>query len=162
VPDCGLYLEAFERQNNLSWLPSVSNVPALFALRTALVHAQNVPRQAAVSVAAPASLVARATPATERRNLGKRVRKPGSYACFTGNTAFANNGRARRVKEAISLAGGSDTLPEIMHEGVSIGVCISYHGKELCFEGCIMAGSHIPLTSAEQVPCHAWCTLVYA
>jgi hypothetical protein len=43
APDFGQYHKAFERQNNLNWLPSVSNIPALFALRAAPVRAVNAP-----------------------------------------------------------------------------------------------------------------------
>jgi hypothetical protein len=45
APDFGHYLKAFEHQNNLNSLPSVSNVPILLALRAppALVCAPNAP-----------------------------------------------------------------------------------------------------------------------
>jgi hypothetical protein len=75
---------------------------------------------------------------------------------------FVNNVRARRVEEAIVLAGGRETLPKIDHDGVSVGVCVSYHGKGACFEGCIRTGSHSPLTAAEKVPFHAWYDLASA
>jgi hypothetical protein len=32
APDFRYYLKTFERQNNLNWIPSVSNIPALLAL----------------------------------------------------------------------------------------------------------------------------------
>jgi hypothetical protein len=150
APDFGLYLKAFKLQNNLNWPPSVYNVPALFVLRAAPVRAPNVPCQAAAPVSEPSALVARITLVTERCDLGVCVRSPGRDACFTGNTAFAKNVRARRVEEATSLASVRNTLPEIVREGVSIGVCVSYHGKGSCFEGCIRARSHRLLSGAEQ------------
>jgi hypothetical protein len=101
VPDFGYYLKAFERQNNLNWLPLVSNVPALLALRAAPAHVANAYHPDAIHVTAQTSIVTRATPDTKTRNLGPRVRKPGCDAHFTGNTAFANKVGARRVEDVI-------------------------------------------------------------
>jgi hypothetical protein len=121
APDFGYYLKLFDRQNNLSWLPSVTNIPALFALRATPVRTPNAPRRlaapAAVPTAAPAANAGngdRAAPTPERPNLGARVRNPGRDTRFTGNTAFANNVRARRVEEAIVAAGGRHALPHIL------------------------------------------------
>jgi hypothetical protein len=125
APDFGCYLKAFECQNDLNWLPLVSNAPALLALRDRPVRVQIAPHQAA----SPVVTATCAAPASERRDLGPHVRNPGHDARFTGNTAFANNLRARRVEEAINLAGGRDTLLKIYRDGVSIGVCVSYNGK---------------------------------
>jgi hypothetical protein len=61
-------------------------------------------------------------PVSESPKLGPSVCNPGFDAQFIGNTAFANNVRARRVEDAISLAGGRGTLLEIVCDGVSIGV----------------------------------------
>jgi hypothetical protein len=146
APDFGCYFKAFERQNNINWLPSVSNVPALPTLWAASVGVPNALRQ----VAAPPAVTTCAPPASERRDLGPRARNPGRDARFTGKTSLANNVRFCRVEEAIALAGGRETLPKIVCDGVSVGVSVFYHGKGSCSEGCIHAGSHIPLTAAEQ------------
>jgi hypothetical protein len=73
---------------------------------------------------AQADNVVHAATTTERRDLGPRVRNLGRDSRFTGNTAFANNVRSRRAEEAITLAGGCDTLPHIIRVGVSMGVCV--------------------------------------
>jgi hypothetical protein len=46
---------------------------------------------------------------------------------FTANTPFARNVRARRVVEAITLAGGPP--PEVVRNGSSGAMCVSWHGK---------------------------------
>jgi hypothetical protein len=51
--DFGHYLKLFDRQNNLSWLPSVTNTPALFALHSTPVRAPNAPRRPAAPATAP-------------------------------------------------------------------------------------------------------------
>jgi hypothetical protein len=161
APDFGYYLKLFDRQNNLSWLPSVTNIPALLALRAAPVRAPNAPRRLAAPVAVPtAAPVAnsgngnRAAPTPERPNLGSRVRNPGRDTRFAGNTTFANNVRARRVEEAIVAAGGRSALPHIVRDGVSLCFCVSYHAKGACFDGCLRAVTQSPLTAEEKGPFH--------
>jgi hypothetical protein len=169
APEFGYYLKLFDRQNNLSWLPSVTNIPALFALRATPVRAPNAPRRlaapATVPTAAPAANAGngdRAAPAPERPNLGSRVRNPGRDTRFTGNTAFAKNVRARRVEEAIVAAGGRSALPHIFRYGVSMCLCVSYHAKETCFDSCLRAATHSPLTAEEKGPFHEWCAIAFA
>jgi hypothetical protein len=144
----------------------VSYIPTLFALHAppVLERAPNVPQQSAPSTpaVAQAANVDRAFPTTERRDLGPRVRNPGRDSRFTGNNVFANNARSHRVEQAITLAGAHDNLPRIIRAGVSVGVCVSYHGKGACFEGCIRDGSHSPLTAEEKVPFHEWCDVAFA
>jgi hypothetical protein len=167
APDFGQYLKGFERQNNLNWLPSVSNIPAFFALRAAPVRAVHAPLQAAAPAASalPAARVACPAPApaaADRPDLGPRIRNPGRDARFTSNTAFANNVRSRRIDDAIEMAGGVESLPKITRGGTTVGVCVSYHAKGSCFEGCLRASNHCPLTAAEKTPFHEWCVLSYA
>jgi hypothetical protein len=110
VPDFGLHLKTFERHNNLNWLPSVSYVPSLLALRPAAPLNQHAPRPSAPAAAlvSPIAPTSHGAPsAVQRPDLGSRVRNPGRDACFTGSTAFANTVRSRRVEEAILLAGRS-------------------------------------------------------
>jgi hypothetical protein len=164
APDFGLHLKTFERQNNLNWLPSVSYVPALLALRPAAPCRQHAPRPSVTSaaLAAPPATASRGAPsAVQRPDLGSLVRSPSRDARFTGSTAFANNVRTRRVQDAIQLAGRS-ALPELVRGGASVGMCVSYHAKYSCFEGCQRAASHSPLTAAEKAPFHEWCVLAYA
>jgi hypothetical protein len=165
APDFGYYLKLFDRQNNLSWLPSVMNIPTLFTLRVTPVRALIAHCGAAAPAAVPTAVQvanARAAPAPERPDLGARVRNPGRDTCFTGNIAFANNVRAHRMEEAIVVAGGRGTLPHIVWAGVSVGVCVSYHAKGACFEGCLRAATRFPLTAEEKGPFHEWCTIVFA
>jgi hypothetical protein len=169
APDFGYFLKLFDRQNNLSWLPSVMNIPALFALRATPVRALIAPRRAAAPAAVPtaapvanAGNVARVAPAPERPDLGPRVRNPGRDTRFTGKTAFTNNVRARRMEEAIVVAGGRGTLPHIVRDGASVGVCVSYHAKGVCFEGCLCAATHSPLAADEKGPFHEWCAIAFA
>jgi hypothetical protein len=169
APDFGYYLKLFDRQNNLSWFPSVTNIPALFALRATPARAPNAPRRlaapAAVPTAAPAANAGngdRAAPTPERPNLGPRFRNPGRDTRFTGNTAFANNVRARRVEEAIVAAEGRSALPHIVRDGVSLCLCVSYHAKGACFDGCLRAATHSPLTAEEKGPFHEWCAIAFA
>jgi hypothetical protein len=169
APDFGQYLEGFECQNNLNWLPSVSNIPALFAIRATPVRPGHAPRQAAAPTASasasPAGSGARPVPApatSDRPDLGPRIRNPGRDARFTSNTAFANNVRSRRIDDAIEMAGGMESLPKITHGGTTVGVCVSYHAKGSCFEGCLHASNHCPLTASEKTPFHEWCVLAYA
>jgi hypothetical protein len=169
APYFGYYLKLFDCQNNLSWLPSLTNIPALFALRATPVRSPNAPRRPAaptsVPTAAPAANTGkgdRAAPAPGRPNLGSRVRNLGRDTRFTVNTAFSNNVRARRVEEAIVAAGGRSALPHIVRDGVLMCVCVSYHAKGACFDGCIRAVTHSPFTAEERGPFHEWCAIAFA
>jgi hypothetical protein len=81
VFDVGLSM--MEAQNNLMWLPTVTNVPLLLALHNmphaglaaALAARAPVARAPAARTAAPASEIAPAA-ATARRDSGRQVRNP--------------------------------------------------------------------------------------
>jgi hypothetical protein len=104
APDFAEHIHAYERQNNLNWVPSVNNVPALHTLH--LLHrAPSAPSASRPPSASRELGVPRSAP-TEQRDLGARVRNPSRDAHFTGSTAFANNVRERCVEEAITLTGG--------------------------------------------------------
>jgi hypothetical protein len=116
-PDFSEHLRTFERQNNLNWLPSVANVPALMALKTP--SRTTVAPRGAPPLPRAAATGDRATPATrtsprEQRELGARIRNPSRHAMFTGNTAFANNVRDRSVDQAFAVAGGQDAGPTVV------------------------------------------------
>jgi hypothetical protein len=73
APDFGQYLCVFERQNNLHWLPSVTNVLALLALVAAIATPRPVatPRAPAVprgGGATPAAAVGAPAAAAEHHN----------------------------------------------------------------------------------------------
>jgi hypothetical protein len=113
-PDFAEHIHTFERQNNLRWVPSVSNVPALHALRLQ-------PRTANAPPAPRGHGVARetGTPRPAPADLGARVRNPSRDARFTGSTAFATNVRERRVDEAIIVGGGREAMPKLTRNGVA-------------------------------------------
>jgi hypothetical protein len=163
APDFAQYLKVFERQNNLHWLPSILNVPCLAALRTVSA----TPR--APTVATP-PIPGRGGGTNEttggrgaaNRELGIRVRNAARDSRFTGNTAFAQAVRNRRVEEAIGLAGGIDAVPKVTRGGASHMMCVSYHGKGACYEGCARAVTHTPLSAAEATVFHTWCAVAFA
>jgi hypothetical protein len=108
-PVFGVGLSMLEAQNNLMWLPTVTNVPLLCALR----QTQRISLAAAPAARAPVarSQAARAAdtdsdaaPAA-RRDAGRQVRNPNRAPRFAGNTPFAQNVRSRAVSEAITAAG---------------------------------------------------------
>jgi hypothetical protein len=168
APDFAQYLKVFERQNNLHWLPSVLNVPCLAALRTVSATPRGAP------VATPRVAVRSGgrgngggeTPAgrgaVAQRELGPRVRNPARDARFTGNTAFAQMVRNRRVDEAIDIAGGIEAVPKVTRGGSAHVVCVSYHGKGSCYELCQRAATHTPLSTPEAALFHTWCAVAFA
>jgi hypothetical protein len=115
APDFCHALDAFSMHNNLSWLPSVSNVPALQALASPTRNLgqgsgsrggggnSNPAARATPATAASASPTP-AAPAGNRRDPGRPVRNTDRDAMFTGNTHFAASVRTRRVQQAIALA----------------------------------------------------------
>jgi hypothetical protein len=157
VPDFAEHIRTFERQNNLSWVPSVSNALALHALRLQ-------PRADNALPAPRGSGVARetGTPRPAPAELSTRVRNPSRDARFTGRTAFATNVRERRVDEAIVVGGGREAMPKLTRNGVAGLLCISYHAKGTCFENCRRSASHNPLSVPEAQAFHTWCDVVFA
>jgi hypothetical protein len=79
---------------------------------------------------------------------------------FTANTPLARNVRARRVADAIALAGGSP--PDVLRGGAMGAMCISWHGKGQCFDNCGRAADHGTLSADEAVAFHNWCDRAYA
>jgi hypothetical protein len=113
----GVGLSMMEAQNNVMWLPTVTNVPLLLALR----HIPRVDLTATPSVRVPAArapTARAATPASDtapaaaaaRRDAGRQVRNPNRAPRFAGNTPFAQNVRSRTVSEAIATAGSPPWL----------------------------------------------------
>jgi hypothetical protein len=170
APDFCHGLDTFDMHNNLSWLPSVSNVPALQALTSpsrslgqgsgarggggnSNPAARGTPATTASASPAPAA------PAANRRNPGRPVRNTDHDTMFTGNTPFAANVRTRRVQQAIALAGPP---PQHMRNGVSECMCVSWHARCICFENCDRVADHLPTNTAESTEFHAWCAVAYA
>jgi hypothetical protein len=167
APDFCQYLRVFERQNNLHWLPSVTNVPALLALIPAIAtprpganpRAPAVPRGGG---ATPPAVGGAPAAAVERRDPGPRVRNPARDARFTGNTAFARNVRSRRVDEAIALAGGDSAVPRITRGDEESMICVSFHAKGACYGHCLRFATHSPLSPGEATLFHTWCAIAFA
>jgi hypothetical protein len=170
APDFCHGLDTFDMHNNLSWLPSVSNVPALQALTSpsrslgqgsgarggggnSNPAARGTPATTASALPAPAA------PAANRRDPGHPVRNTDRDAMFTGNTPFAANVRTRRVQQAIALAAPP---PQHMRSGVSECMCVSWYAKCICFENCDRVADHLPMNTAKSTEFHAWCAVVYA
>jgi hypothetical protein len=156
-------LQAFGMYNNLSWLPSVFNVPALQALTSPsrnLVGGggsrggggnSNHPARTAPTGTASA-VASTAAPAGSWCDPGRPVRNTDRDAMFTGNTQFPANVRTRRVQQAIALAGPP---PKHMRGGVSDCMCVSWHAKGIFFEHCDRVADHLPMNSAESTEFHA-------
>jgi hypothetical protein len=170
APDFCHGLDAFDVHNNLSWLPSVSNVPALQALTS---PSRNLGQgSGSQEGGGNSNLAARATPATtasasptpaapagNRHDPGRPVRNTDRDAMFTGNIPFAANVRTHRVQQAIALAGSP---PRHMRSGVSECMCVSWHAKGVCFEHCDRVADHLPMNPAESTEFHAWCAIAFA
>jgi hypothetical protein len=141
APDFWLHLKTFERQNNLNWLPLVSNVPALLDLRPSAPRSHCATRAVAAAtspVAITANVTRGSAPVGQRPDLGPRVRNTGRDARFTGNTAFATTVRSRHVEEAIQLAGRAG---DCSRWGVSGNVHVLPH-QGLLFRG--VPASRVP------------------
>lgn len=137
APDFGLQLETFERHNNINRLPSVSNVPALLALRPSAPSSNHTTRAVAAAAAptAIAATVARGfAPVGQRPDLCPRFCNTGRDTRVTGNTAFATHVRLRRVEEAILLAGCAMTAGDCSRWGVGGNVRVLPR-QGLLFEG---------------------------
>jgi hypothetical protein len=112
-PDFCQGLHMLEVQNNLMWLPTVTNVPALLALRV-------VTRASTTRAGSPStntdtgpgganigggSTLGAAAGAATRRDPGAQVRNPNRDSRFVGSTPFARMVRIRSVALAIAAAG---------------------------------------------------------
>jgi hypothetical protein len=157
-----------EVQNNLIWLPTVTNVPALLALR--VVTRASTTRAGAPSTNADTgpgganvgggSTLGAAVGATARRDPGAQVRNPNRDSRFVGNNPFARMVRSRSVALAIAAA-GSDLL-QVVRNGVTGQHCVSWHAFGQCFEFFQRAADHVPLEPAEAAAFHAWTDAAFA
>jgi hypothetical protein len=164
-PVFGMGLSMMETHQNLMWLPTVTNVPLLLALRniprTGLTAAPDAPvaRAPAARAAAPASEIAPAA-AAARRDAGRQLCSPNRAPRFVGNTPFVQNVRSRAVSEAITTAGSPS--PIVTWNGASVPLYISWHDRGQCFENCSRSADHMALTEGEATELHTWCELAYA
>jgi hypothetical protein len=163
-PDFGVGITMLETQNNLMWPPSVTNVPLLLNLSLAQ---RPVPARAPVTAPAQAGNrapnAAAAPPAVawrdQGRDQGRLIRNTARPPVYTGNTPFSQNIRARRVAEAIALAGPP---PVINRSGVTGPMCVSLHVKGQCFEHCDRMIDHGVLTADKAASLLTWCQAAYA
>jgi hypothetical protein len=157
-----------EVQNNLMWLPTVTNVPALLAMRVVTrasttragapsTYADNGPGGANVG---GGSTLGAAVGATARRDPGAQVRNPNLDSRFVGNTPFVRMVRSRSVALVIAPAGYDP--PQVVRNGVTWQHCISWHARGQCFEFCQRAADHAPLEPAEAAAFHAWTDAAFA
>jgi hypothetical protein len=162
-PDFCQGLNMLEVQNNLMWLPTVTNGPALLALcvvTRASARTSNSDNRTPASGTTDSALGEAVASATPRRDAGAQVRNPNRDARFMGNTPLARLVRSRSVGLAITTA-GSDP-PQVSRNGVTIQHCVSWHARGQCFEFCERCADHIPMQSEEATAFHAWAALAYA
>jgi hypothetical protein len=163
-------LHMLEVQNNLMWLPTVTNVPALMALRVttrASMSRVGEPGGGAATGSndGGAGLESGATLSTPvgtaaRRDPGAQVRDPNWDSQFLGNTPFARMVRSRSVVLVIA-ASGSDP-PQVERNGVTRQHCVSWHARIQCFEFCQRAVDHVPLEPTEAAFFNAWTDAAFA
>jgi hypothetical protein len=164
LPDFGVGLIMLETQNNLMWLSYVTKVPLLLNLSLAQ---RPVTARAPMTAPAPAGNrapnAAAAPPAVAQRDQGRDqgrpIRNTARLPVYTGNTPFLQNIRARRVTEAIALAGPP---PVVTRSGVTGPMCVSWHVKGQCFEHCDRMIDHGVLTADEAASLLTWCQAAYA
>jgi hypothetical protein len=161
-------MEMFETSNNLMWVPSVTNVPALLSLRvgpppprqagpaSAVPRARDAPNAVGPSAIASAAGAAGAA----GREPGRMVRNIHRDSRFTANTPLSRNVRAKRVVEAITQAGGPP--PDVLRGGLMGAMCVSWHGEGQCFDNCGRVEDHGTLTPDEAAAFHTWCDRAYA
>jgi hypothetical protein len=113
-PNFSSGLDIFDSSHNLMWAPSVTSIPDLLILRVAPHHPRTRAPPSAAPSAAPTArtAIAPAPSPAEARTTGRMVRNTNRDNRFTANTPFARNVRARRVVEAIALAGAPP--PEVV------------------------------------------------
>jgi hypothetical protein len=167
-PEFGVGLTMLETQHNLMWIPSVTNVPLLLSLSLAQrpvaarararapVAAPAPAGNRAPNAAAPPPVVARRD---QGRDQGRPIRNTARPAVYTGNTPFSQNIRARRVTDAIALAGPP---PVVTRSGVTGPICVSWHVMGQCFEHCDIVVDHGVLAADEAALLLTWFQAAYA
>jgi hypothetical protein len=106
TPDFAQHIKVFERQNNLQWLPSINNVPALLAPCVTHCPAVDTPRVAISASMERRVPAASASNPREQRDLGHTTRNLTRASGFMGNIAFVNNIHNSWVYDVMTLAGG--------------------------------------------------------
>jgi hypothetical protein len=160
-PDFTQGLNMLEIQNNLMWLPTVTNIPALSALRSlARQPAAATPIRTPIQVPAPISGLTTEANAPPRRDPGRQVRNPVRQACSVGNTPLGRNVRSKAIASAIADAGAPP--PMVVRAGVTGPLCVSWHAKGQCFKNCPRVADHGVLNASKSADFQAWCALAYA
>jgi hypothetical protein len=112
-PDFCQGLHMLEVQNNLMWLPTVTNVPALFG--TCVITRATTPSTTGsgggVSGGGGPATTATAGGKITRQDTGDQVRNPNRDARFVGNTPLVRLVRIRSVVQAITVVG---SLPPVV------------------------------------------------
>jgi hypothetical protein len=166
-PDFGTGLTMLETQNNLMWLPSITNVPMLLNLSVPIrarpvgrtpgpalpiIAPAPAPSSAAYHVPTPPGGVPDVAPVA-RRDQGRPVRNTARVSLFTAYSPIAQNVRSRRVSEAIALAGPP---PMVDRSGATIPMCVFWNSKGVCFANCDHVADHGALSAEEAVTFQAW------
>jgi hypothetical protein len=125
-------LNMLEIQNNLMWLPTVTNIPALSALRSltrqpAAATPIRTPIWTPIQVPAPSSGLNKEADAPPRRDPGCQLCNPAHQACFVGNTPLSRNVRSMATSSAVADAGAPP--PMVVRTGVTGPLCVSWHTK---------------------------------
>jgi hypothetical protein len=169
-PDFCQGLHMLKVQNNLMGLPTVTNVPALLALRITT-------RSSRSRAGAPGGItgtgssdggagvesgetLGAAVGNVAICDRGAQVRNPNQDSRFVGNTPFARMVRSRSVALAITAV-GSDP-PQVERNCVTGKHCISCHARGQCLEFCQRAADHVPLKPAEAAAFNAWTDAAFA
>jgi hypothetical protein len=162
-------LHMLEVHNNLMWLPTVTNVPALLALRVitrASTSRAGAPRSSAGTGSngggggGSGATLGAAIGTIARRDPGAQVRNPNRDSRFVGNIPFARMVISRSVALAIAAAGSYP--PQAERNGVAGQHCLSWYARGQCFEFCQRAADHVPLEPTEAAVFNAWTDAAFA
>jgi hypothetical protein len=136
-------LNILKSQNNLSWLPTVTSVPAILALRVLPRAISQGTSQSPALVAQARDVVSGAAAEVVPRSMWNANR----YSRFVGGMPFTINVRTHRVAVALFTAGTPP--PKVMRNGASVPVCILWHARGQCFENCKILVDHGQLLTEE-------------
>jgi hypothetical protein len=148
-PDLCQGLHMLEVQNNLMWMPTVTNVASLLTLRTtvrvsASSGATTVTRS---NLGENAAAVPATTSGTMRRDAGPSDHNPSRDPRYFSNTHFFHLVKSRTMSQA--MAGCDPPPPGVVRSGVSVSNCVLWHVRGECFEFCKRCTDHIPQEGEE-------------
>jgi hypothetical protein len=165
-PDFGADLSMLETQNNLVWLPSITNVPFLFSLSLGGAHPRTSTRGSKITSRIPCpsrGMITRGYPiggGAPRRSFRPSLGPEHWTPCHVHREhPFSRNIRAHRVSEDILLAG---TPPGVSRSRATGPVCVPWYANGLCYGDCARSSGHGVLNAKEALEFHAWCQVAYA